>query len=74
MIDADPRENYVSATPPFPPRGELAAEAFIQETNHEIEAEAARYAQLHPDDVGVRSPGVIRRALRRVYAVIVRRG
>jgi hypothetical protein len=72
MIHVGRRKDYVSA-PPFPPRGELAAEAFIRENNHEIEAEAVRYAQLHPDGVERRSPGAIRRALRRVCDVIARR-
>jgi hypothetical protein len=65
----------VPGTPPFPPpRGELAAEAFIRENSHEIEAEAARYAQRHSDGADGEHPGVVRRALRRVWAVIRRSG
>ncbi len=58
----------------FPPFGPNPLEADVaQERQREIEAEAARYAERHPDDDRGDPQGAIRRVLRRARALLTGR-
>lgn len=52
---------------------ELADSALAQQRERELEAKAARYAQLHSGEGNRAGAGAVRRAIRRLHAAMRRR-
>jgi hypothetical protein len=65
----------MSFIPPIPPAGGEGglAEDNLRVRERELEDKAARYAQTHPDASSVDSPGVMRRTLHRLRALVKHR-
>lgn len=75
-LDVDVRARIIVAVSFISPGGDPQIESELaRQRQHDVEAKAEQYTRLHADEDGPDTrPGAIRRALRRAWAALGRRG